>query len=149
MKTNRINPCNLYITSFNGYGGIHYYGSLTFDRKTIYLEKKLTKKSAIKLSTGDYKYHAGMITKRFETEDELINLAQKTYKNHFPKADILLLGSSATLDPQECLDGPAELKRKINRMWEIGNKIGWYEKNPDKMTKLSDDYYYKVLGNKR
>jgi hypothetical protein len=144
----KINPCNLYITSFDGYGGIHAYGSLSFDGKRLYLHKKLTKESALKLCRKDFKYKAGMITERFESEDELINLAKKTYKKHFPKADILLLGSSAILDPQLCLDGPVKLKKKINELYYLAMKIGGYEKNCDKMTEISDEYYFKVLGNK-
>jgi len=159
IKRNPIKRCTLEITSFEGIspGAKHYYGALHYhyvdvegysQYKKVELKKKLTKAEAIDLSTDDYRWKAGQYSQRFDDINKVRKLAIKTWKTHFPDADVLLEGYSATADPQECLDGPPILKKKINDYYKKSQKIGWYEGNNEAMTKLSDDYMNNVLRDK-
>jgi hypothetical protein len=142
-----IKICYLEINTFVGYciGAIHYYGHLTFEDKKKNIKCKLNKQQAENLSTSDYKYKIGMTSERFETEEEIINIAKKNWKKIYPPAEILIKGRSGILDPQQCIAGNKILKDKINILWKQAEKIGGYEGDEKQMTKISDKYM-KIIG---
>ena len=92
------------------------------------------------MSTRDYRYRAGAMSERFESEIDIRKGALKIWKKRFPDAVILLEGSSSCASVQRCLSGPKELKNKINSLWRQAEKIGWYEGNEELMTEIDDNY---------
>jgi hypothetical protein len=147
----KLKICHLSISSFRGIspGAIHFYGSLWYGGERVELKKKMDAKQAAYLSTKDYKYHAGEITERFNSENEILDIAIKLWKKYYPEADVLLEGSSGVLDPQKCLDGPSILKKRINELWQQSREIGGWNGNLGKMKEIADEYLYDVLGWKK
>ena len=133
----------LEITSWCGraVGAVHYYGRLRGDCKDkIELEKKLTKREAASQNNkwhghfGNFK--AGELTSGFPNEEQIKTVAKKVWKKHFPKAKILIEGSSSTAEPQTVLDGPRSIKEKINRLAAQAKKIDYWDKDEEQMEKL-------------
>jgi len=151
----------LKITSFMEIGSIgasHYYGSLVGynpDYNKIDIEKTKSKADAKKLNSLDREtYHReGQKTSRFETKEEIINIALVEYKNHFPEACILILGNNAKAEPQKILDAPSDILSKGNKMFEESEEIGWIQKHgfwyrpKDKEERIDELCYewYKLL----
>lgn len=148
LKTmSALKRCNLHISSYVGIspGASHYYGSLHYynnkgEYKDIKLKHRLTAEEAKLLSGQDFTYEKGEWSERFNSEDEIRELALKEWKKRFPDSVILLEGSSSCASVQHCLGGPRELKAKINVLFKEAEKIDWYEKDEDLMTKIDDDY---------
>lgn len=145
MKENIV---NLEISSFVGLsvGASHYYGKLCFNEERVDLERRLNKRNI-----GDFakeKYALGGTTARFNSEEHVIQTAKRAWKKIFPNAVILLVGSSAVLDPQKCIDGPPDLKKKINDYYRRAEKVGGYEGNDKEMTKISNEYMEEILRRK-
>ena len=135
----------LQISSFDGLtpDAKHYYGTIVCNGERYELLRKLNK-NTVKEFIKDFHVVGGM-TSRFDSEDHVIRHAKKTWKKLYPDAQFLLMGSSACLDPQQCIDGPPKLKAKINYYYKQAEKIGWYGGNEKAMTKLSDEYMKDVL----
>ena len=154
----KIIPCYLDIQTWGGIsiGAIHYYGSLKCDREQNYakveLKHKLTQKEADALTTKDRVdsscgYEKGYLSERFDTEKQIIRLALKTYKIHFPKANILIRGSATYAEPQPCLDGPKKIKNRINQLYKLAVKLGWWDGgNEARVDKICNEYYHDILG---
>lgn len=132
----------LCITSFRGVSpeAIHYYGKLhhygTKPRVDLEVRRPLSAREARELTKLDrstyswYKgggYKPGDLTDRFDSILELRAFALKHYKELVPGATLLLVGQYAVADPQECLDGPEELKLSINNHWSLLERCGGYE----------------------
>ena len=126
----------LRITSWSGIsiGAIHYYGELKARNpyRAIELKRTLTAASARRLTKQhgkDFQYRAGYETIGFETEQEIIDLAIKTYKTHFPEATVLILGDPVYAEPQKIIDGPKSAIKKADKLRakyeECGEERNW------------------------
>ena len=116
-----MNAVYLKITSWAGIsiGAIHFYGELKARNpyRAIELKRTLTTASARRLTRQHgkaFQYLAGYQTIGFETEQEIIDLAIKTYKTHFPEATILILGDLIYAGPQKIIDGPKSIVKKVD-----------------------------------
>lgn len=158
---NKNSIVHLEITSFmdiGSFGAEHYYGKLTGYINNEYtskdIKKAMNQSEARKLSKkDDFKYHAGHMTSRFDTKDEIINIARKEYKEIFKKAKVLLLGNSAHVKPKFVIDAPINVKSDLNNLFLESEQIGYTEKHgffycneEDKMDELADRFY-KMLEN--
>lgn len=130
----------LYIQSWIGLSpeACHYQGELQGDKHTIQLKRILSKSTAAKLNAirrrqypGAPEYaifRAGMEYNGFDSRDELISLALKSYKTHFPDATILILGRNSIGDPQFILDHPDKrIMEKANRIYEEFESFEGYQ----------------------
>lgn len=120
-----------------GVGAVHYYGilrqlcggrSVDVTHKLTQIEadrlnkKWLTKDMRESLSAG---YQKGECSSRFFSREAAINAAKKQFKKCFPKAAVLVLGSSGVVEPQRILVGPKEFKDKINKLVKKYDKLDW------------------------
>lgn len=120
----------LEITSFYGtsLGATHYYGKLKDEdmRRSEEIVGVLTSVDAERLNKKDNvdTFEAGDAKWRFDTEEEIIDIALATYKQHFPEADTLILGRSVYRAPQKILDMPSqETMQRANAIFEAYEKI--------------------------
>lgn len=135
----------LEITCWKGMsiGATHYYGHLKGyigeEYKSVELEYKMTASQAAKLNKKDEQltrssgglYSRGSVSTRFDTEEQIIKLALKVYKQHFPGADVLILGHSYIAEPQLILDGPEEVKKIINEIVSVYDKFRYGSKQQE------------------
>ncbi len=152
MKT-KITPCYLDVSSYVGIsiGADHYYGHLKYNDQKIELKHRLTQKEADLLNKKDgnnyNRYKKGALSERFDTEEQVEKIAIKTWKQHFPDANILIKGSDVYIEPQPCIDGLKVIKDKINRLYKRACKLGWFDNGNDKIVdEICDEYYHKILG---
>ena len=148
MSTEKI--VYLDITSWAGLslGAIHYYGTLwghkNGDMEKVELTRFLSARAAAKLTKlhgTDWVYRAGRPYHGFDTRDEIIELAKRTYRDHFPAANILILGKIVVADPQPVLDGPPDFTNKVNTWVKEAESIGWYDGGHEqRMDRISDAY---------
>lgn len=110
-------------------GGEHITGDLCGEvdgkYKSIELLHPLTRKEVLYLNKKDGVggYKVGTLSKRFEDEAHIKGFAIKVWKEHFPKGEILLHGSSL-LNPEEILVAPNEsLKAQANEIWTKSEKL--------------------------
>jgi hypothetical protein len=133
MMIKEENIVFLKITSWYGIsvGAEHYYGKLT-DFKTnenIELTYPLTKEDAKYLNKkekieDEIGYEEGEESERFRNEEAVIERAKKQFKILFPKATILVRGTSDP-NPQEVLVGPKQFKNAINVLWQRCELLDW------------------------
>ena len=125
-------------------GGEHITASLKGYRDGKYhdeeLQHTLTQAEAARLNLKDRasgaRYRKGERTQRFETREAAIAEARRVWKQVFPEAKALLVGSFARADAQECLEGPYWFKRGCNGKWRRFEKIGGYEGNEAEAERL-------------
>ena len=147
----------LKITTWRGMslGAVHYYGKLNsnnYDDKSIELRKKMTSHEAAKLNKlhgyGSL-YKAGSSTEGFDTKDEIIELAMREFKNHYPNVRILILGDAVYSEPKKilwCEEEPGIIEIVDNMISEC-KEINWWEgNNPKRMDQLSDNWE-QILNN--
>jgi len=133
---------HLEITTWAGMsiGAIHYYGKLVGEDeqgeyKKVEVEKGMTAREARAMNKLDGTrglYKAGSTTSRFDRREQVIERALEIWKDHFPEGEILLIGSSSTVDPQEVLVGPEELKTVVN---------AWVKQYEDEYEGYPDEIY--------
>lgn len=129
----------LEILTWVGYDGdaTHYYGEIKGYCKDNFcsfeLKNKLTAEAVeiINKEDGHISYSAGDMTKRFNTEEELIEEAKLRWKEIFPDAKVLVEGQWATIEPKVILDGidpkiAERLNARVTRYKKI--KDGDFEK---------------------
>lgn len=86
--------------------------------------------------SNSYRYSVGDETHKFNTEKEIIQLAKKVWRKHFPIAKVLILGEPALAsEPQTILIGPIEYKRLVNKMVKLTDKMSW-EQHPKQMDEI-------------
>ncbi len=127
-------------------GATHYYGELVMsageDYRVIELKKSLTKRQAAKLNKAadmDWLYEPGDQYHGFDTKAEIIVLAVKTFRDHFPGADLLILGNPAYSEPMPILVGDSQANEKAEELVTAAEAIGGYGRGKDKeMDKLVD-----------
>lgn len=135
--------------------GRHYYAKLVCaasHRDTYNLEHNITDYQARDMNKrdGTSNWKRGMLSARFMSREEAIATAKKVWRKWKPDAKVLILGSSAVLDPQPVLVGPKAYKAKVNRMVELLEKIGGYEGDRleagmifDRLVKLNHKYKFR------
>jgi hypothetical protein len=147
----------LEITSWVGtyaFGASHYYGTLKksvpksekypFYLETHDLEHKLTKREAAEMNKNsmfDYNWRAGGLYHGFSSKEAVIKQGIEEWKKYFPDADILVLGSYGTADPQLILEGPKDLMDFVNPLAEEAERIGGYEGDKVRMEELFQKFY--------
>ena len=107
-------------------GAVHYYGKLVCDGQRIQLKKELSRAEALFLSR-DWHWEKGDTTERFCMKGELKDLAIRTWRDHFPDAIMLIEGRAWLVEPQHVLDGPAEIKRRINALAAEAEKVDYWD----------------------
>ena len=139
----------LEISSWRGIslGGTHYYGVLVgyigdeYVREEI--EKPMTEEEAKKLrKKDDFKYYvAGSITDRFDTKQEIREIALAKWQTIFPNAKALLEGQSADAEPMKVLwvKNP-EYMDELNEIWEVNEQIPHIRVNYKKIDELCDEF---------
>ena len=99
-------------------GACHFYGSLSCGKKTIDIERVLTKSTASRLNQKRAKdllpYEKGSETALFLSSASVRRRAIATFREHFPKANILVEGRRSVVEPQPVLVGPESLKEQVN-----------------------------------
>jgi len=154
----------LQITSWAGVsiGAEHSYGELCGyngkEDQTIELKKALTREDARLLNKKDSTYgrlwKEGELTKRFNTEEEIIKIAKKEWKKHFPQAKVLIEGRSGILEPQLIIVAPADYKRKCNILFQKVEANNGWEGDEKVMQAIEDEWkelnkeYFKIWKNK-
>lgn len=111
------------------YGRLHQRLPKQCD-STCDVTHKLTRKEARHLNEGDPTappYKTGDESGRFFDRQSVIDAALAQWKEHWPDADILILGEQSCLDPQEVLAGPEPLKSDINAIVEWCHSTGYYD----------------------
>lgn len=143
---------HLEITSWRGLslGAIHYYGELIGHKRekytTIKLEQKCTRKAAIEENKKAREMglpgrtRPGELTNQFDSKEQLRKFAIKHWKEHFPKAVILIEGNSSTVEPQPILIGPKEIKDRVNKLSREADTIDRWEKNEKRMDEICDEW---------
>lgn len=119
---------------------VHYYGRLHFyagrnKYHNVEVKRKLSAKEAralTKLDQGNYDWmksthKAGDLTDRFDSIEDLRGFAVRHYKTLVPGAEVLIVGSWGVCDPQECLDGPDDLKLSINNHFMLFERCGGHD----------------------
>lgn len=142
----------LEITSFRGVsiGAQHFYGRLRrYEAKKsidVELRKKLSAKEARVLTKLDRSamdwfkgsYKPGDLSDRFDSIIELRAFGLRHYQTLVPGAKVLIVGQYAVADPQECLDGPDDIKLSINNHFRLFESCGGHEGDRKKA-----DYLYR------
>ena len=144
------------------FGASHYYGTLNWDkhetgefglpeRGDIDLEHTLTKREAAELnkdSLFDYGWKAGSNYHGFSSEEAVIKEGIKVFKEQFTSEDILVLGDHVVADPQRILVGPQDVMDFVNPLVDEKEKIGSYEKSPERTDELFKIFikYWKEKG---
>lgn len=106
----------LEMTSFLGGGGVHYYGSIRcssevtkeieLDRtlKTTTEVARLNKIDGPRNKETDFRWKIGMVTRRFDAEDDVRAAAKEIWKQHFQGYPALVEGMYARASPMQPLD---------------------------------------------
>ena len=132
----------LEITSWLGLslGAQHYYGELV-TRRSIWKQPRiklthiLTPRQAAKLNRdlapGGYSFWAGEESEGFDSEEEIRELALKTWRTYFPQGEMLIEGKASIGDPQRILDWPASplAMEEANKVFADFDELRGYEFN--------------------
>jgi hypothetical protein len=120
------------ISSFQGYGGRHYYGRLSgqsFKSDSPQLSHVLTEQEAEILThlDGDgYTYSAGDYCSRFDHLSDVREAAVANVRKHFPKCKLLLEGSRALAQPVRVLACTSkEDFTTMNKIYRAGGEWDW------------------------
>ena len=106
-------------------GAVHYYGKLVCNGQRIQLKKEISAAEALSLSR-DWHWEKGDTTERFRMKGELRALAIRTWRDHFPDAVMLVEGYVWRVEPQPVLDGPTEMKKRINILAAEAEKVDYW-----------------------
>ena len=86
-------------------------------------------------------YHEGSESTRFLSREALLAAAEACWQKHFPLGKVLIEGEPRVLEPQPVLVGPQSIKDRINSIWELCEKLGWWDgDNEDEVQALSDEW---------
>jgi hypothetical protein len=134
---NRENRVVLTISCWAGvsFNAEHYYGKLSGYNNGEYvtydLEYVMSIKQAKKLSKkDDWEYEEGRKSSRFDTKDEIREIALAEWKNYYPDSQALLEGQSASAEPLKCLwVKNSEYIDELNKLWETNEATPHISKN--------------------
>lgn len=128
-------------------GAYHYYGTLKCGRyDPVTLKRTLTESGAAKLNRNDrdqtYVWKEGHSVIRFEDEESLIAVAIEEWKDRFPDAVLLLLGSNCVADPQPILDcTDDDLRARLEPLYERARELDWWESGDPEMDEVADEWW--------
>jgi len=140
MKVREENVVFLTITSWVDAGifAKHYYGRLRAltGGESFDVTHEITQREAddfnrsLKFSGNPEDdafigYKKGEVSERLLSKKKVIAEAKKQFKQHFPKATVLVLGDLGVVEPQEILVGPKEFKDKVNVLVKRYEKLDW------------------------
>lgn len=152
----------LQVSSYTSLGSInaeHWYGKLHCSdesgRKSYELKRKISdQKEADHLNEKDEvsessAWKVGSETNRYQTREDVEKDAVLKWKLEFPGYDGLVVGLTASADPQRPLDA----RRSVNLMilkcfWKHAQETGGYEKNPKAMDEIHKEYWAWICGKK-
>jgi len=145
MKINLNTPrvCYLRTSTFVGTvaWAIHWYGKLICGKKEVHVLYTLTQGDAERLNKADPStnpYAAGDTTERFFSKIELLTAAVAQWQQ--TRARFLIQGDPATWEPQWVLAGPEDVRTRINAIFAKCERLGWWDKNPDKVGRLTNQW---------
>lgn len=128
----KIRRVILEITSWRGWGGIHYYGKLHYDgdrgderlrpvplSRTLQTKAEVDKLNGLESTKpGSFEWKIGYPTEKFDTKEELEVLAVPAWRKHFPKAQALVVGATHDSEPLKPLDGDPKILKKLQSYWK-------------------------------
>jgi hypothetical protein len=129
------------------FGAEHYYGALVgyingeYTKKDI--QKAMSKEKAKKLcEKDDWKYYKeGSLTNRFDTKQEIREVALATWQAIFPDAKALLEGHFSSAEPMKVLwVKNSEYKDEMNKIWEKNERIPHIPANDKKIDALIEKF---------
>lgn len=116
----------LEITSYSGHR--HFYGRLCcrdFNIQDIEVGHILSAAEAKLLTEPDFTFEAGSWEPRFLIREQVIEAGIARFRE-IKGAQILFLGQSGCVDPQQILIGPSEFKRVTNNAFRTMEELGFY-----------------------
>ena len=133
MKLTKYRIVYLHITTWQGIslGAIHYYGKLHGGGREVKLQHPLTAEQAAQVNKSAFAegmafgFKVGEMYHGFDDRQEIIRLARSTWREHFPDADVLVVGNPCVAEPQRVLHGPKRFKAKVNGWLHELYKTGW------------------------
>lgn len=142
---------HLQVSTFAGFcpDAYHYSGEIVWDlngeHHELTVQSEISEKEAIALNKSDgakgsSRWKQGDISIRFQSEADLIKAALADFAKISREGDVLLKGSRAYLDPQKVLAGPAAFVRDGNRLYELAEKIDFYENDTARMEIIYKDW---------
>lgn len=135
-----------------GMGAQHYYGKLehfqggpTFDvtyplslQEARVFNREWLKKYEVESGLG---YQEGEPSERFPSIKKVIVAAKKQFKEHWPEASVLVLGSSGYYQPQRILVGPKQFKDRISVLAARYDELDWeVESDRGEMEELEKEW---------
>jgi hypothetical protein len=144
-------------TTLGSFNAEHWYGKLHCSdesgRKSHELKRKLTDKKEIaylneKDDTGKtFAWSVGDETNRFKSREDVEREAVRQWEKVFPAYGALVVGNTASADPQRPLDArkPAVLKI-LKCFWKHAQATGGYGKNYKAMDEIHKEYWAWVCG---
>lgn len=125
----------------------HFYGAVAVDYKTRHeLMHKLSSSEAQAMNRKErgngcsYRYRKGTESYSFWNEADIIEVAKKVYKKHFPDAEVLLKAPHSTCDPVPVLDGPPEFMELGNAIVAKAEAIDYWENDATSMAVLANEW---------
>jgi len=138
------------ISTFRGFGGIHYYGRLqvNYDYKLdpVDVTYTLDAHAAARFNKdepGAWKaYRPGDTSSRFDSIEDLIRHAKKQWREAFPDGQLLIRGSTSVVEPQPIIDGDDALAERLNAIPSQCEELGWWDgKNTMEVERLCDQWF--------
>lgn len=155
MSTWSKNIAHLNISSWVGIsiGANHCYGKLNYqDEDRIEIKRILTQADVDKLNEYDRndvfgKYKVGDECERFDTEQEIIDLAIKIIENDYPQVDLLLARDGASVSVNEAYWGKDQkVVDRINELYKEADELKYYSGIDDDRMEELDDEFEKLVG---
>jgi hypothetical protein len=146
----------LQVSSYTTLGSInaeHWYGRLycidESGRKSHELNRKLTDQKEVAYLIGKDGFtgwKVGDETNRFKTREDVEREAVRQWKK-FPAYDALVVGNTASADPQRPLDARKAAVLKILKcFWKHAQATGGYDKNYKAMDEIHKEYWAWICG---
>lgn len=148
------NVAHLNISSWVGIsiGASHCYGNLHYNGEQIKINRILTQTNIDKLNGYDRNnvygcYEVGDECGRFDTRQEIIDLAIKIIKKDYPQVDLLLARDGASVSVNEVYWGKdKKLIDRINELYEEADELEYYSGKDDVRMEELDDEFQELVG---
>ncbi len=158
MNFNRYTPkavylhIRTYVGSATVYWAKHWQGTLFSgdDREGIEVTYTMSQADADESNKGDGPfdfggntgaYHEGDESTRFLSKEALLAAAEACWQKHFPEGKVLIEGEPRVIEPQPVLVGPQNIKDRINSIWELCEKLDWWDGgHEDEVEELSKEW---------
>lgn len=140
---------HIQVSTFAGFDpdACHYFGELCWRDERgksvrFELEHPISTKEAIVLNKSDRgpAWKKGDNSNRFDSEKSILKFAMTEFEKRSKSGDILCRGTPALAGPHEVLAGPSRFVREGNKLRKKAEKIDFYEKEPEVMEKIYQQY---------